>query len=245
VQPLLVVEGLSSPGVLDGASLHVQPGEVLGVGGLVGAGRSELLDAIFGIDRRATGRVGVAGRRIPRGDPRASMAAGIGYVPEDRRLQGLFFQLGVGENIILPEMPRLARAGVRAPRAERSLISSRIVEFRVKASSPAAVPGTLSGGNQQKLLIARWMHAGSRVLLLDEPTRGIDVGTKAEVYRLIRAAAERGAAILLVSSDMPELLHLSDRLIVLADGRVTGELAGPEMTQENVLRLATREAATT
>ncbi len=243
-QPLLTVEALSSPGLLDGVSLQVRPGEVLGVGGLVGSGRSELLDAVFGIDRRATGRVGVAGRQIPRGAPRAAMAAGIGYVPEDRRLQGLFFQLGVGENIILPEMPRLAKAGVRAPRAERSLIGSRIVEFRVKASSPVAVPGTLSGGNQQKLLIARWMHAGSTVLLLDEPTRGIDVGTKAEVYRLIRAAAERGAAILLVSSDMPELLHLSDRLMVLADGRVTGELRGTDMTQENVLRLATREAAT-
>ncbi len=241
-EPLLKVDGLSSPGRLHAVSLRVRPGEVVGVGGLVGAGRSELLDAVFGIDRRAMGCVTVAGRTIPRGRPRVSIGAGIGYVPEDRRLQGLFFRLGADENIVLPQMPRLARAGIRARRAERALVASRIAEFRVKAASPSATPGTLSGGNQQKLLIARWMHAGSRVLLLDEPTRGIDVGTKAEVYRLIRAAAERGAAILLVTSDMPELLHLADRLVVLADGRVTGELAGDQMTQENVLRLATRAA---
>jgi ABC-type sugar transport system ATPase subunit len=152
----------------------------------------------------------------------------------------------VAENILVPIMPRLARAGIRSRRAERAVTAARMRDFQVKAASPAALPGSLSGGNQQKLLIARWMSDSVRVLLLDEPTRGIDVGTKAEVYRLVRAAADRAenpAAIILVSSEMPELLSLSDRIIVLAGGRLAGELRGEEMTQANILRLATSETA--
>jgi ribose transport system ATP-binding protein len=171
------------------------------------------------------------------------MRAGIGYVPEDRRLQGLFFQLGVSENILAPVVSRLARLGFRALGKERALTARRMRDFQVKAASPAALPGSLSGGNQQKLLIARWMSEEAKVLLLDEPTRGIDVGTKAEVYKMIRAAADRGAAVLLVSSEMPELLALSDRIAVLCGGRVTGELSGDQMTQANILRLATQEGA--
>jgi ribose transport system ATP-binding protein len=163
----------------------------------------------------------------------------MGYVPEDRRLQGLFFELGVAENILVPVMPRLAHAGIRSLRAERDVSITRLRDFRVKAASPAVAPGALSGGNQQKLLIARWMSPEVRVLLLDEPTRGIDVGTKAEIYRLVHQAADRGAAVLLVSSEMPELLALSDRIAVLCEGRLTGELRGGDMTQANILRLAT------
>lgn len=236
---LLEVRGMTSPGRLAGISLRVRAGEILGIGGLVGAGRSELLDAIFGLDRAARGEVLVAGRRIERLSARAAIRAGIGYVPEDRRLQGLFFQLGVSENILMPILPRLARMGVRRRRAERGVTDARMREFQVKAASPAALPGSLSGGNQQKLLIARWMSEESRVLLLDEPTRGIDVGTKTEIYRLVRAAADRGAAVVLVSSEIPELLALSDRIIVLCEGRMTGELTGEQMTQANILRLAT------
>lgn len=244
--PLLEVRNLTSPGKIEGVSLSVRPGEVLGVGGLVGAGRSELLDAIFGLDPGASGAVIACGRELsPAGGrhrgPRAAIAAGVGYVPEDRKLQGLFFQLGVGENIVVPYMPRLARgAGIRNLRAESRLVESRLRDFQVKTSGREAVPGSLSGGNQQKLLLARWMGEGTRVLLLDEPTRGIDVGTKGEIYRLVREAADRGLAVLLVSSEMPELLTLSDRLIVLSDGRLTGELRGAaDMTQERILRLAT------
>jgi ABC-type sugar transport system ATPase subunit len=165
----------------------------------------------------------------------------VGYVPEDRKLQGLFFQMGVGENIVVPVMARLARLGIRAMGREREHVNRRIAAFQVKAASASSLPGELSGGNQQKLLIARWMGEGTRVLLLDEPTRGIDVGTKAEIYRLIREAAAGGAAVLLVSSEMPELLALSDRILVLCGGRLTGELRGEEMTQANILRLATVE----
>jgi ABC-type sugar transport system ATPase subunit len=244
--PLLEVRNLTSPGKLESLSLAVRPGEVLGVGGLVGAGRSELLDAIFGLDVAARGTVIACGQELctptgGHGGPRRSIAAGMGYVPEDRKLQGLFFQLGVGENIVAPYMPRLARPlGVRRMAAERRLVDSRLKSFQVKTAGREALPGSLSGGNQQKLLIARWMGEGTRVLLLDEPTRGIDVGTKAEIYRLVREAADAGLAVLLVSSEMPELLALSDRIVVLCEGKLTGELRGAdEMTQEKILRLAT------
>lgn len=244
--PLLEVRNLSSPGKLESVSVSVRPGEVVGMGGLVGAGRSELLDAIFGLDPAASGTVIACGRELsaPGGShrgPRASIAAAVGYVPEDRKLQGLFFQLGVGENIVEPFMPRLARLfGIRNVDAEQQLIDARLRSFQVKTAGRDALPGSLSGGNQQKLLIARWMGEGTRVLLMDEPTRGIDVGTKAEIYRLIREAADAGVAVLLVSSEMPELLALSDRILVLSEGRVTGELRGDaEMTQDKILRLAT------
>jgi ABC-type sugar transport system ATPase subunit len=252
-KPALVVESVSSASSslrsgatpLRSISLSVQPGEILGIGGLVGAGRSELLDAVFGLDRAATGEVSCAGTTLSTGrshaGPRASIAAGMGYVPEDRKLQGLFFQLSVSENIAVPVMPALSASplGIRNAAAESRHVSSRLKAFQVKTAGPSAVPGSLSGGNQQKLLIARWMGESTKVLLLDEPTRGIDVGTKAEIYRLVREAAERGLAVVLVSSDMPELLALSDRIIVLSDGKLTGELTGNDMTQANILKLAT------
>ncbi|GAB4386368.1 MAG: sugar ABC transporter ATP-binding protein [Phycisphaerales bacterium] len=238
----LEVRHMSSPGRLADVSFRVRGGEVLGIGGLVGSGRSELLNAIFALDPRASGEVLVDGQVIERSSPRSLIAAGVGYVPEDRRLQGLFFDLSVSENIIIPYMGQLARrAGLRDLSAERAIVADRIAEFQIKTASPASLPGELSGGNQQKLLIARWMHARSNVLLLDEPTRGIDVGTKAEIYRLIHKAADRGAAIVLVSSEMPELLAMSDRIIVMAQGRCQGELSGGDMTQVNILTLATRE----
>lgn len=243
-EPLLEVRALSSPGKISDVSLQVRPGEVLGIGGLVGSGRSELLDAIFAIDPRATGDVLVGGEPINRSSPRDLIDAGVGYVPEDRRLQGLFFDLSVSENIVVPYMNALAGpGGVRSMGDERKLVQSRLDEFHVKAASTASLPGELSGGNQQKLLISRWMHQDSRVLLLDEPTRGIDIGAKAEIYRLIQQAAARGDAILLVSSEMPELLALSDRVLVMGDGQAQGELSGDDMTQVNILTLATKEDA--
>lgn len=243
-QVLLEVRGVESPGKLHGVSLDVRAGEIVGVGGLVGSGRSELLDALFGLDPASTGVVRVAGQPLDRRGPADAIRQGVGYVPEDRRLQGLFFQLGVDENILVPYMPRLAGAlGLRRFGAERKLVTDKLSAFRVKAARTSSQPGELSGGNQQKLLIARWMGKDTRVLLLDEPTRGIDVGTKAEIYKLIHAAADAGAAVLLVSSEMPELLALSDRVLVMCDGRITGELRGADMTQANILRLATVDSA--
>lgn len=238
-RPALRVRQLSSPGKLEGVSLDVMPGEIVGLGGLVGSGRSELMDAVFGIDRRAHGEVVVEGRSVGTGAGRAMIGAGVGYVPEDRKLQGLFFDLGVDENLLVPIMRSLATAGVRGIAKERATAAERVREFQIKTATPKSPPGSLSGGNQQKLLIARWMTHDTRVLLLDEPTRGIDVGTKAEVYRLIREAAERGVAVLVVTSEMPELLALSDRILVMCAGRISGELRGKEMTQANILKLAT------
>lgn len=237
--PVLEVQHLTSPGKVDDASLSVRAGEILGVGGLVGAGRSELLDAIFGLDAKATGEVRVAGKPMRAGNPRQSIAFGMGYVPEDRRLQGLYFLMGIDENILMPSMPMLARLGIRNPIGERRLTKEQMLRLQVKAAGTHSLPGELSGGNQQKVLIARWLTQRTKVLLLDEPTRGIDVGTKHEIYKLIRAAADSGLAVLLVSSEMPELLNLSDRILVMSEGRLTGELRGDEMTQENILRLAT------
>lgn len=236
---MLEVNGLSSPKLLDDISLQVRAGEIVGIGGLVGAGRSELLNAIFGLDPRATGRVRVDGRDMHI-TAKDAIDAGLGYVPEDRRNQGLFFLLGIDENIVMPFMSRMAKAlGIRAMRDESHAVTHRCADFRVKAASHASLPGELSGGNQQKLLIARWMTPATKVLLLDEPTRGIDVGTKAEVYRIVREAADKGLAVLLVSSEMPELLALSDRVLVMCSGRITGELKDDDMTQSNILRLAT------
>jgi ABC-type sugar transport system ATPase subunit len=250
----LEVRSLSSSTGLRDIALEVRPGEVVGVGGLVGCGRSELLNAIFGLDPGARGLVRCMGRALAGSDggkafgtrtgkhkgTREAIASGLGYLPEDRRVQGLFFEMGIDENIVMPFMARLAsRLGLRSLGAEKSLVAAKIAEFQVKCASPALSPGTLSGGNQQKLLIARWMGGTTRVLMLDEPTRGIDVGTKAEVYRLVRKAADEGVAVLLVSSEMPELLALSDRVLVMCEGRISGELRGDDMTQEKILRLAT------
>ncbi len=253
-QPSLEVQSLSSPVGLKDITLSVRPGEVVGIGGLVGCGRSEVLNAIFGLDPAARGVIRCMGRPLAGRDggkafglspghhkgPRAAIASGLGYLPEDRRNQGLFFELGIDENIVMPFMARMASwLGLRSMSAERGEVASKIAEFQVKCASPALSPGTLSGGNQQKLLIARWMGGTTRVLMLDEPTRGIDVGTKAEVYRLVRKAADSGVAVLLVSSEMPELLALSDRILVMCEGRISGELRGDDMTQEKILRLAT------
>jgi ABC-type sugar transport system ATPase subunit len=245
-EPVLRVSGVKSPGKLGsvsgGVSLEIRPGEIVGIGGLVGAGRSELLDAIFGLDPAASGQIEVSGRVIQNHDPRAAIRAGVGYVPEDRKLQGLFFQLGIDENIVAPVLGLLAMAnGIRRRGQEAALVDERMRAFQVKASAASALPGSLSGGNQQKLLLARWLGKQTRVLLLDEPTRGIDVGTKAEIYRIVREAAGSGLGVLLVSSEMPELLHLSDRVLVMCEGRITGELTGDDMTQAKILRLATIE----
>jgi ABC-type sugar transport system ATPase subunit len=237
---VLDVRNIASPGRLRDISLHVRRGEVVGIGGLVGCGRSELLNALFGLDSASTGEVRVGGRLVDRSTPQGAIAAKIGYVPEDRRNLGLFFQLGIDENIVMPRQPEFARAGgVRNMPRERALVREKTASFRVKAASPASLPNELSGGNQQKLLLARWMNADTQVLLLDEPTRGIDVGTKHEVYKIVRDAANTGLAVLLVSSEMPELLALSDRVLVMRGGAISGELRGADMTQANILRLAT------
>lgn len=244
---IMVLRDVNSPGRLSHISLQLYPGEILGVGGLVGAGRSELFDAIFGIDPHVSGSIIVDAQEIAGKGTRAAIDAGVGlgYVPEDRRNQGLFFNLGIDENILAPIMPDICGGfGMRRLEDELQRVQSRVDKFQIKTATLRDTrPNELSGGNQQKLLIARWMSDRTKVLLLDEPTRGIDVGTKAEIYKLINEAADQGLAILLVSSEMPELLALSDRILVMGEGVIKGELRGSEMNQTNILTLATNESA--
>ncbi|MEM9559121.1 MAG: sugar ABC transporter ATP-binding protein [Planctomycetota bacterium] len=242
--PALEVGDLRSPRGLHGVSLRVMPGEIVGVAGLVGAGRSDLLDAIFGLDRAARGSVRVNGVDCSRRGAarvRAMLRAGVGLVPEDRREQGLFPNLTVRDNLLAPRLHTLAGPlGLRRPLTERRESDRMIGAFRIKASNPSIdTPRALSGGNQQKLIISRWLAMTRTLLLLDEPTRGIDVGTKAEIHDLIRRAVDDGLGVLLVSSDMPELLALSDRLLVMAGGAIRGSFDRDDATPERILNLAT------
>jgi ABC-type sugar transport system ATPase subunit len=236
-EELLRVERLSHPGRFHDISFSLRAGEVLGFAGLVGAGRSELAQAIFGLDRDATGEIRVRGRRVKIRNPRDAMALGIGFVPEDRKRQGLVLPMRARENTTLPTLESLARLGWVRASAERELAQSYIDRLRVRTHSMDATTAGLSGGNQQKLVLAKWLAAKSDILILDEPTRGVDVGAKAEIHAWIDRLASQGAAILLISSELPELMNLSTRLIVLRAGRIVGEVTRAEATQDGLLRL--------
>jgi ABC-type sugar transport system ATPase subunit len=237
-EELLRVEDLSSTGNFGDISFTLHAGEVLGFAGLVGAGRSEVAQAVFGLDPDATGRVLVAGKPIRLDGPREAMRAGVGLVPEDRKRQGLVLAMTALSNITLPILgAMLSKWSFIRRRSERALVGTYFTRLSVRASSVDAVAAGLSGGNQQKLVLAKWLAARCRVLMLDEPTRGVDVGAKAEIHALIDELASRGAAILLISSELPEVLNLSTRIIVLRAGRIAGELPRSAATQESLMRL--------
>jgi ABC-type sugar transport system ATPase subunit len=224
-------------GRVAGVDLEVRAGEVVGVGGLVGSGRTTLLEAIYGLVPRS-GEVSVSGQAVRGGDPRAAIAAGVGLVPEDRRSAGLALEQSVRENasMVLTGSRRLTRAAAAAE--EQRIVRLLYDRLGLKAASPKSAVHTLSGGNQQKVVLGRWLAHEPRVLLLDEPTRGIDVGAKREIYDVIHALAQSGAAIVLVSSEMPELLGLCDRILVLRDGRPAGEFARGASEEELVAAMA-------
>jgi ABC-type sugar transport system ATPase subunit len=240
---LLRVENLSSPGRFSNISFTLCAGEVLGLAGLVGAGRSELARAIFGLDPDATGRVFVRGRELPLGDVHAALAAGIGLLPEDRQRLGLVLTMNCRENASLAALDRLTWRGFIRRRAERSLARRYADLFRVKAPSLDAPIAGLSGGNQQKIALAKWLARQCRILIVDEPTRGIDVGAKAEIHRLLDELAGQGLGLVVISSELPEVMNLSRRVIVLREGRVTGELPRSAFSQESLLRLMAGVAA--
>ena len=220
-------------------SLEVRAGEVLGMAGLVGAGRTELSEAVFGVRRLTGGSLALDGRPLCIRRPADAIAAGVLLVPEDRRLNGLVLEAGVGFNLSLPNLRSLSNwFGVRR-RAEAALHRDLIQRLRVKTPSARQAVGKLSGGNQQKVVYGKWLARTPRVLILDEPTRGVDVGAKAEIYALIDDLAARGVAVWMISSDMEELLGLSDRVAVLHEGRLAGVLDRPRMTDHAVMRLAT------
>ena len=237
-KPVLEVEGLARQDVLSPISLSVGAGEILGVAGLMGSGRTELARAIFGADPIDAGTVRVGGKTLPGNDPAASIAAGLGFLTEDRKQQGLVLQMSVGENITLTSLDELSRYGVLDITGERERSGELVKKLHIRATSLDQETVNLSGGNQQKVVLARWLAAGCRVLLFDEPTRGIDVGAKAEIYELIGELVGRGVAILLISSEMPELLGLSDRVAVMHEGALRGVLSRDDATQERIMELA-------
>ena len=242
---LAVEHAASGSRVLD-ASLELHAGEILGVAGMVGAGRTELAHAIFGSAALVGGRITVAGKPVAGStSPLASIRRGMGFLTEDRKLEGLFLQLSVAANIMAPSLREIARSGFLDRKQEDGIGSQEIKKFTIAVPSPRTRVGALSGGNQQKVLFSRWTRIAHKVLLLDEPTRGVDVGAKVEIYRIIRELADRGLGILLISSELPEIIGMSDRIVVMREGRTAGELTGEEMTEENVLRLAVLESWTT
>jgi ABC-type sugar transport system ATPase subunit len=235
----LRLEGLSSPGRFSGIELSVRSGEVVGLAGLVGAGRSEVAQAVFGLDPDATGRVLVDGQPARIHDPAAALRLGLGMLPEDRQRQGLVLMLGGRTNTTLPILDRLARLAWVRRGEEAALVADQFAKLRVRSPHLDFPVAGLSGGNQQKIVLARWLAARCRILILDEPTRGVDVGAKAEIHGFIDRLAAEGAAVLLISSEMPELLALSTRIVVLRAGRVVGELARAQATEAALAHLMT------
>ncbi|MGW2227305.1 sugar ABC transporter ATP-binding protein [Streptomyces formicae] len=243
-EPVLEATDLTVRHHIHDVSITIRPGEVVGLGGLLGSGRSETAKAIAGALPADSGSVTVAGERVRTGSTPAAIRAGISLLPEDRKAEGIVPGLSVRENIALAALPRLSRFGLVDEKRIDDLVDTFIRRLRIKASSPHQKVGELSGGNQQKVLLARWLAMHPKVLLLDEPTRGIDIGAKAEVQALIDELAEQGLGVLLISSDTEELIEGSDRVVVLKDGGTVAELTGPEVTEQNLLRaIATTELA--
>lgn len=236
-ETVLKVKNLSSPGKFRDVSFEIRAGEIVGFAGLVGSGRSEIAQAIFGLDPRASGTVEMEGETLKPGSIKAAMAKGIGLVPEDRKRQGCVLGMPCRANIGMAMLDRLRRFGLLDHAGERSLAEDYFAKLRVKASSIEAPVESLSGGNQQKVVLAKWLARGGKCLIVDEPTRGVDVGAKAAIHALIDELAREGMAVMLISSELPELLNLSSRVLVMREGELVGELSHEEASQDAVLRL--------
>jgi ABC-type sugar transport system ATPase subunit len=234
---VLEVKGLSSPGKFSDATFQIRAGEIVGFAGLVGAGRSQIAEALFGLDKRAEGAVMLDGVPLRLGSIRESMRRGIGLVPEDRKRQGLVLMMGGRQNFSLPLLDRLSRMGLLRHGDERRQAADFFARLRVKTSSLTAPVSSMSGGNQQKVVIAKWLARGGRLLIVDEPTRGVDVGAKAAIHHLLDELASQGVAIMLISSELPEVLGIASRVLVMREGRIVGELPRKEATQEKAMRL--------
>jgi rhamnose transport system ATP-binding protein len=236
---VLSVEHLTREGVFTDISFGVRAGEIVAFAGLVGSGRSEVARAIFGIDRYDAGSVMVAGRRLRRGSPASAMAAGVGLVPEDRRQQGLVMDMSIQQNMTLASLGRLQHAGLISATAERAFATDWATRLRLKYGRLADPVARLSGGNQQKVVLGKWLGRKPALLIVDEPTRGIDINTKAEVHRLLAQLAADGVAILMISSELPEVLHVSDRILVMREGRLTAEYPRADASEETIMSAAT------
>jgi rhamnose transport system ATP-binding protein len=239
---VLEVNRLTREGVFVDISFEVRAGEVVALAGLVGAGRSEVARAIFGIDRYDAGSVRVSGRPLRRGSPAAAMAAGVAFVPEDRRQHGLVMELSTARNIALASLRRLRRHGLLFASTERKFATEWAERLHVKYGRVSSPVTLLSGGNQQKVVLAKWLARKPSLLIVDEPTRGIDVGTKAEVHRLLSGLAGDGVAVLVISSELPEVLAVADRILVMREGRLAAEVPRQDATEETIIAAATGQA---
>jgi ABC-type sugar transport system ATPase subunit len=238
-EPLLEVKGLTRRGLFEDISFQVREREILGIAGLMGAGRTELVETIFGLRRADSGRILLRGREVRIRHPADARRLGIALVPEDRKLQGLNLKASTGKNISICSLGRFSAGGVLLKRAERKAVQGMITEMTVKVPTPETPVTSLSGGNQQKVVIAKWLMTKPDLLILDEPTRGIDVGAKFEIYTLVSQMVAQGKSVIMVSSELQELIDLCDRVIVLCEGRLTGELAGAAIEQSAIMRCAT------
>jgi rhamnose transport system ATP-binding protein len=241
-RPLLEVSDLSMPGVFHDIAFTVRSGEIVALAGLEGAGRSEVARAVFGVDPYETGSVTVDGKRLQRRNPNAAMKLGVALVPEDRRRQGLVIDATVATNITDAIRPTLTKFGLVTTRRENAEARVWAGKLEVKTAALDSVAGTLSGGNQQKVVLAKWLAANPKVLIIDEPTRGIDVGTKSEVHRMMSELAGMGLAILMISSELPEVLGMADRVLVMHEGRITADIPRADATPETVMYAATHTA---
>ncbi len=239
---LLEVDGLTRFGDFRDISFSVRAGEIVGMAGLVGAGRTEVARVLFGIDRRDEGEIRLRGEAVDFSSPSAAMNAGIAYLPEDRHQEGLVLDFSIAQNVTLPILPRLFPRLLVDAGTERTVANEYTEQFNVRMTGVDQVVGALSGGNQQKVVLAKWLASKPTILILDEPTRGIDIGAKVEVHRIVSELAASGLGIILISSDLPEVLAMSDRILVLHEGRISAEIAHGDATQERVMFAATGSA---
>jgi rhamnose transport system ATP-binding protein len=236
---LLEVSGLARVGVFRDIGFSVRAGEIVGMAGLVGAGRTEVARVLFGVDQRDGGEIRLGGRAVTFASPSAAMHAGIAYLPEDRHQEGLVLDFSIAQNVTLPILPRIFPRLLVRPSSERRIASENTRQLNLRMTGVDQLVGSLSGGNQQKVVLAKWLASEPRVLILDEPTRGIDIGAKVEVHRIISELAASGLGIILISSDLPEVLAMSDRILVLHEGRLTAEIPHERATEERVMFAAT------
>lgn len=236
---VLKVEGLTSGKLFHDVDFEVRAGEVLGVAGLMGAGRTEIMQAIFGNLKKDSGKIYIDGEEVSIKNPRQAIKAGIGFVTEDRKTEGLLLEKSIAENIEIANLGKVSKGGVLRKEKQDEIVKKGIDEFRVKCFGPWHECNNLSGGNQQKVVLAKWVYTDPKILILDEPTRGVDIGAKKEIYDVINELAAKGVAVIMVSSELPEVLGMSDRIMVIREGEVRGIIDGKEADQAKIMTLAT------
>lgn len=238
-ETVLEVKHLTKKDVFEDVNFSIRSGEIVGVSGLMGAGRTEIMRAIFALDKYDSGETWVNGKKVNMRTPYQAIQHGIGFITEDRKDEGLILDFSIRDNVVLPSLKSFAPKGLINEKNEEDFVDMLIKRLTVKTESASLRVGSLSGGNQQKVVIAKWVGIGPKLLIMDEPTRGVDVGAKREIYQLMNELTDRGVAIIMVSSELPEILGMSDRILVVHEGKISGELTKEEATQETIMTLAT------